>query len=209
MRLDLGRANIVFRYASMAFGVISAVLIVFGLGLFENPVFSRQPVQGPAVFSSLLIAYLLPGIAAAILARAARPHRPRWYVIGIAVLALLLLFGYVTLEVRHVFNGPYIGIFQRSSGAEQWAYSAAWLMLGIALLAYGIWRSSLEARLASAALVFLSVGKVFLFDLNGLTGLWRALSFIVLGLVLIGIGLVYQNFVFARPANTKASPAAD
>ena len=209
MRLDLGRANIVFRYASMAFGVISAVLIVFGLGLFQNPVFSRQPVQGTALFSSLLIAYLLPGIAAAILARAARPHRPRWYVIGIAVLALLLLFGYVTLEVRHVFNGPYLGLFQRSSGAEQWAYSAAWLMLGIAFLAYGIWRSSLEARLASAALVFLSVGKVFLFDLNELTGLWRALSFIVLGLVLIGIGLVYQNFVFARPANTKASPAAD
>jgi uncharacterized membrane protein len=203
MRLDLGRANVVFRTASIAFGVISAILIVLGLGLFENPGFTRAPVKGVAIFSSLLIAYLLPGIAAAVLARAARPHRPRWYVTGIAVLSLCLLFGYVTLEVRHIFQGTEIGFFQRTGAIETWAYSAAWLALGIAFLAYGIIRSSLEARLASAALVFLSIAKVFLFDLNGLTGLWRALSFIVLGLVLIGIGLVYQNFVFARPPAAK------
>ena len=39
--------------------------------------------------------------------------------------------------------------------------------------------------------------KIFLFDLAGLDGILRAFSFIGLGLVLIGIGLVYQKFVFA------------
>ena len=38
----------------------------------------------------------------------------------------------------------------------------------------------------------LSVIKVFLYDLTGITGLWRALSVICLGAVLIGIGIVYQ-----------------
>jgi uncharacterized membrane protein len=33
--------------------------------------------------------------------------------------------------------------------------------------------------------------------------LWRALSFLCLGAVLIGIGLVYQKLVFARPTNNE------
>jgi uncharacterized membrane protein len=202
MRLHLGRANPVFHVASMAFGVLSGLIIVLRLGVFDNPLFS-DTVAGPAVFSSLIPGYLLPGLAAAVLARAARPHRPYWYVTGIAVLALSLIFGYVTLEVRHVFQGPRLNLFSAASGPEHWAYSASWLALGILFLAYGIWRGSIEARLASAALVFLAVAKVFLFDLSGLTGLWRALSMIVLGLVLMGIGLVYQKIVFARPRATE------
>ena len=105
---------------------------------------------------------------------------------------MLLLFAYVTLEVRHAFQGEVIAIWRTTGAAEVWSYSAAWLMLGLAFLAYGVWRGSREARLASAALVMLSVIKVFLYDLTGITGLWRALSVIVLGAVLIGIGLVYR-----------------
>jgi len=41
--------------------------------------------------------------------------------------------------------------------------------------------------------VLLTVGKVFLIDMAGLTGVWRALSFIGLGLVLVGIGYLYQR----------------
>ena len=68
----------------------------------------------------------------------------------------------------------------------------------LAFLGYGVVRGSREARLASAALVVLAVVKVFLYDLTGITGLWRALSVICLGAVLIGIGLVYQKLIFAR-----------
>jgi len=199
MRLDLGRHNPVFRFASVAFGVLSAGFIVFGLGIAANPLLNLEPVFGVPVFSSLLLAYLLPGIAAVLLARASRGVRPHWYVLGAAVLAMLLLFAYVTLEVRHVFQGPVITLLAPASPAEVWSYSAAWLALGLAFLAYGVWRGSREARLASAALVVVSVIKVAFYDLTGITGLWRALSVIVLGAVLIGIGLVYQRLIFARP----------
>jgi uncharacterized membrane protein len=87
-----------------------------------------------------------------------------------------------------------------------WTYSVAWLALGLAFLFYGLWRNSTEARLASAAVVVLSVLKVFLYDLTGIGGFWRAFSVISLGAVLIGIGLVYQKLVFARP---HARPAPD
>jgi uncharacterized membrane protein len=113
---------------------------------------------------------------------------------------MALLFGWVTLEVRHAFQGEVIAIWKRASQAEIWSYSAAWLALGLLFLAYGIWRGTREPRLASAALVFLAVIKVFLYDLTGTGGLWRALSVICLGVVLIGIGLAYQKLIFARPA---------
>jgi uncharacterized membrane protein len=45
----------------------------------------------------------------------------------------------------------------------------------------------------------LAIAKVFFFDLSELTGFWRALSFIVLGAVLIGIGLAYQNLLRRHP----------
>lgn len=208
VRMDLARANPVFRFASLAFGVISALLVVFGLGLTENPLFSRQSVLGPTVFSSLLLAYLLPGAAAVVLARTARGVRPNWYVTMVAILALLLLFGYVTLEVRHAFQGEIITLWRSTSAPEVWAYSVAWLALGLAFLGYGLVRGSREARLASAALVVLSVIKVFLFDLTGIGGFWRAFSVICLGVVLIGIGLVYQKLIFARPQPAPPPPPA-
>jgi uncharacterized membrane protein len=198
-RLDLARANPVFYVASLAFGVISAAFAAFGLGLGQNPRFTGEQIHGAPIFSSLMLAYLCPGLLAAVIARASKGVRPAWYVTGAGVLALALLFGYVTLEVRHIYQGEVIRWLQPTGDAEQWTYSVAWLLLGLILLAYGVWRTSREARLASAALVLLSVLKVFLFDLEELTGLWRALSFISLGLVLIGIGLVYQKVIFAKP----------
>ncbi len=210
MRLDLARGNAVFRWASIALGTIAILFGVFGLLLFENPLFSSDgnEVRGVAILSSLLLAYLLPGLAAAFLARTSRGLRPNWYVTSLFILAGILVFFYVTLEIRHVFQGPRIGLFRSTGGAEHWAYSAGWLLLGIVYLAYGIWRGVGVARFASALLVLLAVVKVFLFDLSELTGLWRALSFITLGAVLIGIGLAYQKLVFARPPAPNTGGAA-
>ena len=162
-------------------------------------------MRGPVVFNPLLVGYLLPGVGAIVLTRISRGVRPAWYVSGTAALALLLLFGYVTLEVRHAFQGEQLSISQSTSAPEVWSYSVAWLALGLAFLFYGLWRGSTEARLASAALVVLTVLKVFLYDLTGIGGFWRAFSVICLGAVLIGIGLVYQKLVFARP---QAPPGA-
>ena len=77
------------------------------------------------------------------------------------------------------------------------AYSAVWLLFGLALLAYGVARDYPAARYASGVFVLASTLKIFLFDMAGLDGFLRAASFIGLGLALIAIGLVYQKFVFS------------
>ena len=64
MRLDLARANPVFRAASYVFAVLSVLHTLAGLCVFNNPFFSGEWVRGPVVFSSLMVAYLLPGLAA-------------------------------------------------------------------------------------------------------------------------------------------------
>jgi uncharacterized membrane protein len=54
----------------------------------------------------------------------------------------------------------------------------------------------------------LTVLKVFLIDMSNLTGIYRALSFLGLGAVLIGIGWLYQRLLFPRaPANGQSSAA--
>jgi uncharacterized membrane protein len=50
---------------------------------------------------------------------------------------------------------------------------------------------------------------VFLIDMSDLTGAWRALSFIGLGLVLMSIGWLYQRLLFPRrPTNISGEAPA-
>lgn len=208
-KLDAARSSIIFRIASLGFGVLSFVYAVVGLGGFANPYFSFRPVEGGPIFNALLIAYLLPALLAFVLSIVANGVRPAWYVTMARIVAILLTFGYLTLETRRLFQGPYLGLLRHTSGAEFYAYSAVWLVFGVFLLAWGLLRGSREARLASAVFVAVSVLKVFLFDLSGLEGILRALSFIGLGAVLIGIGLVYQKLVFVRPTPSPENPPPD
>ena len=77
-------------------------------------------------------------------------------------------------------------------------YSIAWLTFGVALLGIGIAVNSQRARLASAVVIALTIVKAFLIDMSTLTGVYRALSFMCLGLVLVAIGWFYQRVLFRR-----------
>jgi uncharacterized membrane protein len=186
------------------FGLTLAA-IVFGPVLGRNPMlpFSRGLDVGGLVFNVLLLAYGLPAILAAALALMTRNTRPQSYRAVAAVTAVTLALLYLTLEVARFYQGPVIQL-SAVSDAEQYTYSAVWLIFGVALLIAGFLLRSQPVRYCSAAVVIITVGKVFLFDMAGLTGVFRALSFIGLGLVLVGIGLLYQRLLY-RPA---APPAA-
>ncbi|WP_052954619.1 DUF2339 domain-containing protein [Microvirga vignae] len=205
-RLDIRRADPVYRWGSLIFKVVSFALSGIGLLVIENPLLTNDAITGGILFNSLILAYLLPSILAGGLAYVERDARPRYYVIASATLSLLLQWAYVALEIRRVFQGPNLGFFwRRFTQGEQWSYSVALLVIGIALLGFGISRDNRFARIASAVYLVLAVLKVFIIDLANLDGVMRALSFIGLGLVLIGIGLVYQRFLVRRPGNAAIS----
>lgn len=76
-----------------------------------------------------------------------------------------------------------------------------WLVLGVLLLVAGSRLDAKSIRIASAVLVFVAVLKVFLVDMSNLEGFLRALSFIGLGAVLIGIGRFYQKILSGSAGN--------
>ena len=131
--------------------------------------------------------------------------RPHAYRVTAAAFAVLLMLSYLTLEVRALYHGP---VLWRGgmSNAEQYTYSVVWLAYGVALLAFGIVFRSQPARFASALITLLTVAKVFLVDMADLTGVFRALSFIGLGLVLVAIGLLYQRLLFPQAPKTATAP---
>jgi uncharacterized membrane protein len=178
--------------------------IVFGLVLFENPLFTNSSVGGPFV-NLVLLGYGLPAVLAITLALVARTTRPMAYRAVAATTSVVLAILYLTLEIRRLYHGPWLGTGV-TTDAEQYTYSAVWLAFGVVLLLVGLVLRSKPARLASAAVVLLTVAKVFLVDMAGITGIWRALSFIGLGLVLVGIGYLYQRLLF--PPSARASPPA-
>jgi uncharacterized membrane protein len=197
-RLDLMRASPVFNVASLGFGVASGVVAVASLATFDNPYFECAAIEGGRFFNALIVAYAVPALLAAMLMRLSRGVRPQWFTTGAGVLSLALLFLYACLQTRRFFQGAEICSDYETSQTEIWAYSAVWLALGALLLLYGVFRQTQGARIASGIFVLAATLKVFLYDLSGLQGLMRALSFIGLGLVLIAIGLLYQKLVFGR-----------
>jgi uncharacterized membrane protein len=198
-----GRTNsIVHDVGALLIAAVTFFAIAFGLWLGVNPALSGEPVGGPVV-NLVLLGYGLPAVLAIALALVTRGRRPTAYCAFAASIAVLLMLSYLTLEVRTLYQGPVLS-GARIGDAEQYTYSVVWLAYGVALLLFGIALRSQPARLASAAVTLLTVGKVFLIDMAGLTGVHRALSFIGLGLVLVGTGWVYQRLLFPagpRPAS--------
>ncbi|HEX9903852.1 MAG TPA: DUF2339 domain-containing protein, partial [Propylenella sp.] len=195
--------SIVHDIGALAVAGLAVAAIPVRLAFLENPLSNPVDVGGPFV-NLILLGYALPAILVAILGLVARRTRPNWYRIVAAVTAVALALLYLTLQVRRFFQGPVIA-FGPVSDAEQYAYSVVWLGFGIILLFVGIALRSQPVRLASAAVVLLTVGKVFIVDMGDLTGVFRALSFIGLGLVLVAIGRLYQKLLFPRRSTEVAA----
>jgi uncharacterized membrane protein len=196
-RLRLRSHSVVHDIGALIVAALTLGGIVVGLFLLDNPLFNTTIVGAP-VFNLILLGYGIPALLACALALIARANRPLAYRYVAASAAVALALLYLTLEVRRIYHGSTIAAFAATGDAEQYTYSVVWLAYGVALLLFGIAFRSQPARLASAAITLLTIAKVFLIDMAGLSGVFRALSFIGLGLVLVGIGWLYQRLLFPR-----------
>ncbi len=185
---------------AMAISSISLVIFVLGVCLGKSPLFNAsETVNGNLALNSLTLAYLAPTILLAFIAVRLRNRRPEKYIQILGGLSLLSLILFLTSMIRFVFSGETISIFETPpEGIELYAISAAWLIFGIALLVVGIKKDRLDLRMASAVLITLTILKAFLIDMAELEGVLRALSFVVLGLILIVIGRSYQKILFSK-----------
>lgn len=190
------------RFAVSLCGFVLAGAALFRIAYFDlllyNPLWSEQNVGELPVLNALLLTFGLPIIWTAGLMKglsALGYTRLKPYA---AVATLFLGFVLLTLEVRQFFHGAYLDT-AAVQDLEVYAYSLVWLLFSLALLFAGTLRGSYALRIASLAIMILTAGKVFLYDASQLEGLMRVLSFLGLGLSLLGISWFYTRFVFRPP----------
>jgi uncharacterized membrane protein len=87
--------------------------------------------------------------------------------------------------------------------------SLTWGAYGLSLLVLGLVRGGRALRWASLAVLLATLTKVFFYDLGELRGLFRVFSLLGVAAALIGVSLLYQKFVFRRPAESTPPPHAD
>ncbi|HTJ29829.1 MAG TPA: DUF2339 domain-containing protein [Acidobacteriaceae bacterium] len=109
--------------------------------------------------------------------------------------ALILLA--VSLEIHGYWSGRQwqgeltaMHVFEMDA---QFSYSAWFMVFGAGLLAVGFWRRSAFVRWQALVLVAAAIAKVFLFDMSELSQGYRILSFLGLGVLLLGVSFVYQR----------------
>lgn len=77
---------------------------------------------------------------------------------------------------------------------QQLSLSVVWAIYGGGMLTVGIARRSRLLRVMALLLLGLTIFKVFLFDLSSLEKLYRIISFIVLGAILLAVSFLYQRY---------------
>lgn len=193
------------------FGAILSGLALLQLAIFHllalNPLWIDVSVGTWPLLNLLTLAYLLPAL---LLIYAHRPILSRLPVRQAIFdpLILLLLLTYAGLSVRQAFHGDVISldVAGMPSDWELNCYSGLGLVSALLLILLGIRTGRADVRNTAMAILLLTVAKVFLLDMSGLSGVPRILSFLGLGLSLIGVGWIYQRFVFPRPT---PSPQTD
>ena len=97
-------------------------------------------------------------------------------------------------------------LVNETTNSRQLALSLLWGTYSIAAVAAGILRRYRPIRLFGIALFFLAIFKVFLVDIWTLQRLYRILSVIGLGVLLLVVAFLYQRFkdlIFGRAADAQ------
>jgi uncharacterized membrane protein len=190
-------------WAGLGYAALAALRVVM-LGILAlNPVIMHQSVGAMPLLNGLLLIYALPALLIWFVGRELGNGPFAQARLPIAIAAYGLGFVWLSLAVRQAFNGAYLdnGVV---ADAEVYAYSAAWLALGVSLLVVAALRKDQMMRFASLIVMLLVVGKVFLYDAAALTGLWRVVSFLGLGLSLLALSWFYSRFIFVADEQTPA-----
>lgn len=107
------------------------------------------------------------------------------------VLAGLLVTAAGTFEVDRYFQTEAAAIFTNRIQMMHMAYSLWWAIWAMALLGAGFIWARLELRYVAICILAATLAKVFIVDMRHTQAIYRILSFIGLGLLLLGGAFVY------------------
>ncbi|MEM0513857.1 DUF2339 domain-containing protein [Pseudoalteromonas sp. YIC-827] len=168
-----------------------AALLQSQLWLDHNPWLERVPMGESLLSSYAWLYYFAPAAIGAWLGYQLRQSQASLSRVLFGASGFYLFVG-INALVRQYWQGPLISLSVGVEDAELYSYSVIWLLLGAALVAVSLTLNKLIIQRVGVALLALVIAKVFLVDMANLTGLLRALSFIGLGLALVGLGALFK-----------------
>lgn len=123
--------------------------------------------------------------------------------VGAVNAANLAALAYLSLEVFGFYHGwgERLGLANNIRNAIQMTLSVIWTVYAIGLIVAGfIWKNR-SLRFMAIVIFAVTILKVFLFDLANLDTIYRIISFIVLGGLLVVVSFLYQRYkdrIFAQ-----------
>jgi uncharacterized membrane protein len=183
--------------------LVAVTALLAGLGVHSTtvdvdawqrlPAALRVPVVNLRFVSGLLVAGLcaLYGWLTATWPLRVERNRARLRTLGVAA-ALVFLLWHASAELRLL---PLAGLAAAEAAmVRNMALSIFWTLYAFALLALGMRRQVRALRTGAFMLFGVTVGKLFLVDLRELDAIYRILSFVVLGAVLVLASFLYARF---------------
>lgn len=168
-----------------------AWMLHLDISLANNPFLSLQPTGDGVIFNWLLVQWAFPAVVLAALA--ILNLVPQRFHTACFSLAGALCFLYISGFIRGIYHPNALVFNANVEQSELYTYSLVWLMIASLM----IFASQLKqyANMGRAGFILLAIVlfKAFLVDMSNLEGLYRAISFIGLGLSLVGIGWLYQR----------------
>jgi uncharacterized membrane protein len=143
-------------------------------------------VDGVDDLPRALVAVLCVGISAFVVRHFVERVDLRLVLLGVGSVALVYA---ASLTIVDVLQGD----ASEPSQTAQVALSTFWGVVGLVAIVAGLVRDVRELRYAGLALLGLGVAKVFAYDLSELDQLYRVLSFIAVGIVLLVGAYAYQR----------------
>jgi uncharacterized membrane protein len=152
-------------------------------------------------FATHLVAIaIMAGIVAAGERFASEREMPFVKAAGVALNLLALIA--LSREANDYFNRQSMAVYQVRNdytAVRQWeiardfSFSAIWIAYGAVMMMAGFWKRSAFIRWQALVLMAVTIGKVFLYDSRELQQVYRILSFIALGAVLMAISYAYHR----------------
>ena len=177
----------------IALGAIDCVALLLTLReLAESSYYLRHIAFANAEFATALVGLVVLAGVAWIANRLSAAEEDVFAGCATVAGVTLVLFNLLTvLSIEHEIGA----LWNTTDNALQRSLAiSGFLMLYCAiLLTAGFWRRSAFVRWQALALLVFTIGKVFFYDISGLSQGYRVASFLALGALLMGISYAYQK----------------
>jgi len=186
-----GQLGKLYRTAGLILSVLAGLLLI-NTTLDNNPLLMRLYVGETPIFNWVILIWLVPSLLALWLASLVKSLNAKLSQITFGVSGLLALLAINTL-IRQYWQGGFIYLDKATSDAELYSYSVIWLLLGALVVIAGHLKQQRLLQNVGLGILGAVIVKVFSIDMANLTGLLKALSFIGLGLSLVGLSWLFQK----------------